>query len=75
MALNIHTDPQFEKRLDWLSRRLKKTKTDVIKELVFEKYHLKKSGFRFGSLKDAKKVPSKKLQEELKALDRDRDLD
>lgn len=75
MALNIHSDPQFEKHLEWLSRRLKKTKTDVIKELVLEKYHLKKSGFRFGSLKSAKTLSSKTLQKELKTLDRDRDLD
>jgi len=75
MALNIHTDPQFEKHLEWLSRRLKKTKTDVVKDLVLEKYRLQKAGLRFGSLKAGNPLPSKKAQKELKSLDDDRDLD
>ena len=75
MALNIHTDSKFEKYLQWLSRHSKKTKTDIIKELVFEKYHLKRSGFQFASLKNQKSKTSKKIQMELKKLDDDHDLD
>src|SRR5262249_27330031 len=75
MAINIHTDTEFERRIAWLSRHLKKTKTEVIKELVEERYHLRRSGFRFGGLKPSKKVSEKSVQEELKGLDRDRDLD
>ncbi|GEM_PF-3131698 len=75
MALNIHTDPKFEKCLEWLSRHSRKTKTDVIKELVLEQYRLKQSGFQFGALKLTKSLSSKKIQKELKRLDKDRDLD
>ena len=75
MAINIHTDPKFEKYLEWLSRHSKKTKTDVIKELVMERFRLQRAAFRFGSLKPSQKPSSKKLQKELKILDRDHDLD
>ena len=75
MALNIHTDPQFEKYLAWLSKQFQKTKTDVIKELVVEKYHAKRFGFRFGALKPARPLSSKAIQAELKKMDDDRDLD
>lgn len=74
MALNIHTDPRFEKYLEWLSRQSKKTKTDVIKELVYERYRLKKSGFRFGALSSAGKDASENIQKELEEMDKDRDL-
>ena len=77
MALNIHTDLQFEKYLNWLSRYSGKTKTDVIKDLVIERYHFKKTGFQFGAFKDSykKRTSSKRIQDELKQMDRDHDLD
>ncbi len=75
MALNIHTDPRFEKCLRWLSKQTQKTKTDVIKELVWEKYHWKRFGFQFGALKIEEKTTPGKLQTELKKLDEDHDLD
>ncbi len=74
MALSIHTDAKFEKQLEWLSRRLQKTKTDVVKDLVQEKFYLKKSGFQFGALRGSKKYSSKDLQKELKLIDKDYDL-
>lgn len=75
MAINIHTDAEFERRITWLSRHLKKTKTEVIKELVEERYRLRRSGFRFGGLKPSKNISGKAIQRELKELDQDRDLD
>ena len=74
MALNIHTDAHFEKYLNWLSRHSNKTKTDVIKYLVLERYLLKKSGFRFGAFSPSGKPSSADLQKELKEMDEDRDL-
>ncbi len=73
MAINLHTDPKFEKCLDWLSKQSQKTKTDIIKELVLERYHLKKCGFEFGALKSKKKTSSLQIQKELKRLDHDLD--
>lgn len=74
MAINIHTDPTFEKYLNWLSDHTNKTKTDLIKELVLERYRLKRAGFQFGALRTAKTVSSRKIQNTLKKLDKDRDL-
>lgn len=75
MALNIHTDSRFERYLEWLSHHSKKTKTDIIKELVFERYQLKRGGFKLGALKTLRKPSPQKLQKELKRLDKDHDLD
>ena len=75
MAINIHTDRKLEEYLEWLSRQSEKTKTDVIKDLVYERYRLKQVGFRFGAFKTEEKISSKKLQRELKELDSDHDLD
>lgn len=75
MALNIHTDRQFEKHLEWLSKQLGKTKTDVIKDLVREKYHFKKLGFKFGALAGKNARSSKDIQKDLKKMDPDHDLD
>ena len=75
MALNIHTDSQLEKCLTWLAKHLQKTKTDLIKEMVYEKYRLKRAGFQFGALRGPKKSSPRRTQKALKQLDRDRDLD
>ena len=75
MALNIHTDPHLEKCLAWLSKHLQKTKTDLIKELVYEKYRLKRAGFQFGALRASKKTATRQIRKTLKQLDNDRDLD
>lgn len=75
MALNIHTDPQFEKQLTWLCRQLKKTKTDVVKNLVATHYEAKRQGLRFGALKRrGKTLSSGLIQRQLKALDQDHDF-
>lgn len=75
MAINIHTDKEFEKCLNWLTRRTGKNKTQMIKELVFEKYQAKKNGFYFGALKMDSLSDSQKIQQELKEMDSDHDLD
>lgn len=75
MAINIHTDKEFEKRLNWLTRKIGKTKTQIIKELVFERYQSKKEGFQFGSLKMASSPASQQIQQILKEMDNDHDLD
>ena len=75
MAINVHTDSRFEKYLAWLSRYSRKTKTDLIKELVLERYQATKSGFRFGAFRGSKKPSPARLQKRLKKLDRDHDLD
>jgi hypothetical protein len=75
MAINIHTDQRFEKVLTWLSRQSRKTKTDLLKELVMERFYLKKAGFQFGVFRPAHKRSPKAVQASLKALDFDHDLD
>lgn len=75
MAISIHTDREFEKCLNWLTKKMGKAKTQIIKELVFDKYRSKKEGFRFGALKTAFPSASRKVQEELKEIDHDHDLD
>ena len=74
MAVNIHTDRKLESRLLWLSDHTQKTKTDVIKELVTERYELLRMGFRFSALRSGK-FSSKKIKKWLKNLDKDHDLD
>lgn len=74
MALNIHTDPDFEKKLQWLSKRSHKTKTAIVKELVEESYQLKKSGFQKGAFQHLFPDPEN-IQKELKEMDDDDDLD
>lgn len=73
MAVNIHTDSRFERVLAWLSRKANKTKTDLLKELVMERYHLKKASFQFGAFKPARKKSSRSIQSTLKSLDHDLD--
>ena len=75
MALNIHTDRKFEQVLAWLARQSQKTKTDLIKTLVWERYLQKKSGFKFGSLRGRDHPSSRDIQKSLKELDADHDLD
>lgn len=75
MAINIHTDKIFEKRLNWLAHNTGKTKTQIIKELIFEKYRSKKEGFQFGALKMDVSSDSWQVQKELKEMDFDHDLD
>ncbi len=75
MAINIHTDADFEKHLNWLCRRTGKTKTALLKELVLERYRQQKAGFRFGGLRLGKRSAQRSLQTTLKEIDRDHDLD
>ena len=75
MALNIHTDEEFEKRLNWLCKKTQKTKTDLIKELVTERYQLSKNSFQFGAFKKLTPKKISNIAKELKTFDQDHDLD
>lgn len=77
MALNIVTDKSFDEALEWISKKENRTKSDVIRELVLEKFHEKRMGFIFGSLKNIVKgkIHSQSIMSELKAMDDDHDLD
>lgn len=78
MALNMATDEQFDEALNWLAELEKKTKSDVIRELVIERFASKREGFHFGALAHLFKKTepkSKKIQADLKAIDQDHDLD
>ncbi len=78
MAVNIHTDPKFEKKLTWLSKRLQKNKTQVIKELVDEKYHQQRLSFQSskGALLDpGELIDFQQISRQLKEIKEDHDLD
>ena len=79
MALNIITDPQFDKNLAWLARKEEKTKSDVIRDLVFrEVKEKKKHSFQFGALRPffKGKIPTtEEIVKELKEMDEDHDMD
>jgi len=78
MALNIITDRDFDSALTWLSKEEKKTKADIVRESILERFHTKKNGFQFGSLKKlmrSKKNSSRAIERELKEMDKDHDLD
>ena len=77
MALNMLTDKQFDEALEWLSKKEKKTKSDVIRNLLLERYHDKRKVFQFGALAThvRKKPTLKQTLEELKEMDNDHDLD
>lgn len=77
MALNIVTDKSFDEALRWLARTEGKTKSDVIRDLILEYYANKRQGFQFGALASGmkKRQSSAAIQRELKAIDRDHDLD
>jgi hypothetical protein len=79
MALNIITDKTFDDTIEWLSHKEKKTKSQIIRELVFKAYEHKTVGPRFGALSHlftSKKYSSqKKIAALLKEIDNDDDLD
>lgn len=76
MAVNIHTDPKFEKQLTWLSRRLQKNKTQILKELVEEKYQSQRQGFRRGALRQYRgDLTVEQIVAELKEIGKDKDYD
>lgn len=78
MALNMTTDPHFDEALKWLAEKEKKTKSDIIREMVLERYQAKKAGFRFGALSlyfAKEKNREQQIQKELKEMDKDHDLD
>lgn len=78
MAFNIVTDKKFDEALNWLSQKEKKTKADVIRELVLQFYEAKQNGFRFGALKHLSKSTKggiSSLVKQLKQFDQDHDLD
>ena len=77
MALNIVTDKKFDEALNWLAKKIKKTKSDVIRDLILERYQNQRQGFHFGSLASlvrGKKSSSKSILKELKEIDKDHDL-
>jgi predicted DNA-binding protein len=76
MALNMVTDKEFDEALAWLAQKESKTKSELVRELVLEKFVAKRSGFRFGALAAvAGSGSGESMQRELKALDEDHDLD
>ncbi|MBI2340987.1 MAG: hypothetical protein HYU99_11585 [Deltaproteobacteria bacterium] len=78
MALNIVTDKKFDEALGWLVKKGKKTKSDVIRDLVLERYQNKRHGFHFGALSrliKGKKPASGEILKDLKQIDKDHDLD
>lgn len=77
MALNIQTDKKFDEALEWVAKKESKTKSDVIRDLVFRYFEHKRKGFQFGALCTSLQKPltSKQIQEELENLDNDHDLD
>jgi hypothetical protein len=78
MAFNIITDKKFDEALNWLSQKEKKTKADIIRELVLQFYEAKQNGFRFGALKHLSTSTVggvSALVKELKKFDQDDDLD
>ena len=77
MALNIVTDKKFDEALNWLAKKIKKTKSDVIRDLILERYQNQRQGFHFGSLAPlvrGEKSSSKSILKELKEIDKDHDL-
>jgi predicted DNA-binding protein len=77
MALNMVTDKKFDEALKWLSEKEKKTKSDIIRELVLRRMQSKKTGFQFGALAHLygrKKPSSKTILKELKQIDKDHDI-
>lgn len=78
MALNIVTDKKFDEALNWLAKKVKKTKSDVIRDLILERYQNQRQGFHFGSLVPlirGKKPSSSSVLKELKEIDKDKDHD
>lgn len=77
MALHIKTDSEFDKALDWLSSKEKRSKSDVVRESVLARYRARKRGFEFGALRHLMRpedTPAS-IARELKEMDADRDLD
>ncbi len=77
MALNIITDQAFNEALEWLSKKERKTKSDIIRELVLEQVRHKKQGFRFGAMKNFikdKKISRTQILKELKSMDQADDI-
>lgn len=79
MALNILTDKEFDEALHWLAKKEGKTKSDLIRSLILDRFRNKRQGFQFGSLapliRGKKRISAKKILKELKEIDRDHDLD
>ncbi len=80
MALNMVTDKKFDKALGWLSKRAKKTKSEIVRDLVINEYNSKLNGFRFGALAHlfpkGKKPTTAQILRDLKKIDEEAyDLD
>ena len=73
MALNIHTDKTFDEALTWLSTQEGKTKSDVVRELVLERFRNRRRGFAFGAL--AWTAKSADSVAELKTFDLESELE
>lgn len=77
MALHIKTDEEFDKALQWLSRREKRSKSEIVRESVLARYRSRKLGFEFGALRHlfGPDDTSESIARELKEMDKDHDLD
>jgi hypothetical protein len=77
MALHIKTDEEFDKALHWLSRREKRSKSEVVRDSVLARYRSRKLGVEFGSLRHllGPDDTSESIARELKEMDEDHDLD
>ncbi|MBL7684658.1 MAG: hypothetical protein JNK65_01320 [Deltaproteobacteria bacterium] len=74
MTIQIQDDPKFEQYLDWLSKRSGKTSTEIIKELVMEKYQTTRSSLGFGALKGELNMSREEILDELKKMDEENDF-
>lgn len=77
MALHIKTDEEFDRALQWLSNREKRSKSEVVRESVLARYRASRGGFEFGALRDllGPEDTSESIARELKEMDADHDLD
>lgn len=78
MALNMTTDKQFDEALQALTQKEKKTKSDIVRELVLGRYQSLQHGFQFGGLAPHLSNPkptTEQILDELKEIKEDHDLD
>lgn len=77
MAFHIKTDEDFDKALEWLARVEQKSKSEIVREAVLNRYSAKKEGFALGSLAHLRRPgdSSKSILKVLKQMDADPELD
>lgn len=77
MAFHIKTDEDFDKALEWLARVEQKSKSEIVREAVLNRYSAKKEGFALGALAHLRRPgdSSKSILKVLKQMDADPELD